>query len=88
MATYNPPEGLDEFERNILGQAMNGRMSDAVRELHSLWPEIVKLAKDLEVDLDEVKARELETLRRIYAVLERFIPAPLPFEFFERQIGW
>jgi hypothetical protein len=81
---YNPPAGLSNHELNVIGQSLVSDLAGAARNISLMHPDMLRFCAEHGRDAEEVRTREIAHLADRYEVVCRFVPFPLPFEFFER----
>jgi hypothetical protein len=81
---YDPPEGISEFERNILARGTRNEVVQAMQEIASLReyydknPNVVPKRK-----MDAAINRLYDEAERIWMIHARWTPKPLEFQFFD-----
>lgn len=87
---YNPPADLDSFELGVIGQALVSDVSNQVRQLSSMAEHVIPYCAKHGWDAEEVFQRELSYIHNRYAVVQRFVVSPLPWEMFVAiaRKGW
>lgn len=87
---YNPPADLNSFELGVIGQALNGDMFNQVRQLSSMAEDMIPYCAEHGFDAEAVFQRELSYIHNRYAVLQRFVMQPTPWELLAAMArkGW